>query len=262
MKPLTLHYHEYGNKNAPLMVFLHGGGVSSWMWEKQVQYFTAYHCVTIDLPEQGLSNCTDKFSITNSSDKIIECIERIAKGKKVIVIGFSLGAQVLIDILCKKPNLIDYAMINSALVKPMRWGRKIIAPFIRLSYPLTKNRHFSKLQAKTLFIGDEYFERYFQESSQMECETLIRILNENMSFSIPDHFNQAKANILVTVGEKEKAVMQQSAIEIVNSLPNCRGIKITGIGHGISLANPELFHQIIENWLEGREMPKECQLIN
>src|SRR5699024_10406987 len=130
---------------------------------------------------------------------------------------------------------------------------------IRLSYPLVKNRYFSKLQAKTLYIADEYFERYFQESSQMKGETLIRILNENMSFSIPDSFNQAKANIIVTVGEKEKAVMQQSAIGLVNSNPNCTGVKITGIGHGIPLANPELFHQIIENWMQGREMPKECQ---
>jgi len=262
MKPLTLHYREYGDRNAPLMVFLHGGGVSSWMWEKQVQYFTDYHCVTIDLPEQGLSDRENKFSIASSSEKVGACIEKIADGKEVIVIGFSLGAQVLIDLLSKNSNLIDYAMINSALVKPMKWGRKMIAPTIRLSYPLVKNRYFSKLQAKTLYIADEYFERYFQESSQMKGETLIRILNENMSFSIPDSFNQAKANIIVTVGEKEKAVMQQSAIGLVNSNPNCTGVKITGIGHGIPLANPELFHQIIENWMQGREMPKECQSLN
>ena len=34
---LDLHYKEYGDKNASLMVFLHGGGVSSWMWDEQIQ---------------------------------------------------------------------------------------------------------------------------------------------------------------------------------------------------------------------------------
>ena len=51
-----MHYKEYGDKNASLMLFLHGGGVSGWMWDKQIQYFTHYHCIVPDLPEQGLSN--------------------------------------------------------------------------------------------------------------------------------------------------------------------------------------------------------------
>lgn len=67
---LTLHYREYGDKNASLMVFLHGGEVSSWMWDKQVHYFTNYHCVTIDLPEQGQNVQQEKFSIESSAYKI------------------------------------------------------------------------------------------------------------------------------------------------------------------------------------------------
>jgi pimeloyl-ACP methyl ester carboxylesterase len=36
---LVLHYEEYGDKNSTLMLFLHGGGVSGWMWDKQIQLF-------------------------------------------------------------------------------------------------------------------------------------------------------------------------------------------------------------------------------
>lgn len=35
----VLHSIEHGDKQASLMVFLHGGGVSSWMGEKQIEYF-------------------------------------------------------------------------------------------------------------------------------------------------------------------------------------------------------------------------------
>ena len=83
---MGLHYQEYGDKNAPLIVFLHGGGVSSWMWDKQVQYFRHYHCITIDLPEQGGSKYTENFTIQLSAEKINELIEKIANGKKVIVV--------------------------------------------------------------------------------------------------------------------------------------------------------------------------------
>ena len=159
---LGLHYQEYGDKNASFMVFLHGGGVSSWMWDKQIQYFSHYHCVAIDLPEQGASNYTENFSIKYSAERVIELIEKKANGKKVIVIGFSLGAQVTIQMLSMNPDLIDYAFINSALVRPNSFVRKMIRPSIKLTFPLVKNKSFSKLQAKTLYVDEEYFETYYQ----------------------------------------------------------------------------------------------------
>ena len=58
---LNLHYEEYGNKDASLIVFLHGGGVSSWMWDEQVKYLRHFHCVSVDLPEQGMNIHNQKF---------------------------------------------------------------------------------------------------------------------------------------------------------------------------------------------------------
>lgn len=73
MTHLVLHYQEYGNKSAPtMMVFLHGAGVSGWMWDKQVDYFTDYHCVVPDLPEHGLSQNGMTFS---GHSKFIWCDE-------------------------------------------------------------------------------------------------------------------------------------------------------------------------------------------
>ena len=56
MKRLTLRYQEYGDKSAPLMMFLHGGGVSDWMWDQQILIFTKYHCIVPILPEHGLNH--------------------------------------------------------------------------------------------------------------------------------------------------------------------------------------------------------------
>lgn len=125
-----MHYEEYGDKNGPLMLFLHGGGVGGWMWDKQIQYFTKYHCIVPDLPEQGQSITGTNFSIKTSAEQLIDLIEEKAKGKQVNVIGFSLGAQVTIQILSLAPDLVDYAMINSALVRPSTFAKKLIGPSI------------------------------------------------------------------------------------------------------------------------------------
>src|SRR5699024_12389467 len=118
--------------------------------------------------------------------------------------------------LSMNPNLINDAIINSSLVRPSPLTLKLIRPSIKLTFPLIKNKSFSKLQAKTLYIGKEYFETYDKESSTMKSDTLISVLEENMSFFIPVDFNKANAKILVTVGEKEKTMMKKSAKDIVS----------------------------------------------
>ncbi|WP_225230600.1 alpha/beta fold hydrolase [Cytobacillus stercorigallinarum] len=254
-------FSEYGDKSASLIVFLHGGGVSGWMWDKQIQHFPHYHCIVPDLPEHGLHSDDIKFTIKGSAELVINLIEQKASGKKIILIGFSLGAQVIIQILSMKPYLIDFAIINSALVRPYPHIEKWIIPTIKWSFPLIKNKYFSRIQAKTLYVNEAYFEKYYEESARMEMETFIRVLQENMSFRIPKAFKQAETKILVTVGEKEKAVMKKSATDIVASHLNCQGVILPKIGHGFPLAKPDLFNDMVERWLLKGDLPKDYRAI-
>lgn len=258
---MAIYFQEYGDKSGPLMLFLHGGGVSGWMWDKQVKYFTDFHCVVPDLLKQDKKMGFEEFSIGNSAEQLLMLIEKKAKGKKVIIIGFSLGAQVAIQMVSKKPHLIDYAIINSALVRPIPFSSYFISSSVKLTFPLIKNKLFSKVQAKTLYIGKDYFEKYYEESSNMRRDTLISVLKENMAFELPGNFSQAKGKILVTVGDKERAIMKKSAADIVKKNPNCKGVILPGIGHGVSLAEPQFFNQMVEKWIIDGKIP-EGKIIN
>ena len=251
-----MHYEEYGDKSAPLMLFLHGGGVSGWMWDKQIQYFTHYHCIVPDLPEQGKSDNTEYFSIKRSAEMLLALIEEKAPNKQVIIIGFSLGAQIAVQMVSINSQLIDYAIVNSALVRPMPFSKSLISLSVKCTYPLIKIRLFSKLQAKTLYVDPDYFEQYYTDSTAMKCETLVRILQENMAFHIPEQFHKAQTKILITVGEKEKGIMIKSAIDLITNNPNSKGVILSNIGHGISLAKPHFFNQMIEEWIEKEKLPE------
>ncbi|WP_339219661.1 alpha/beta hydrolase [Paenibacillus sp. FSL H8-0332] len=259
---MAIHIQEYGDPDGDcLMVFLHGGGVSGWMWDKQVAAFAGYHCLVPDLPGHGFSREDKEFTIRSSAEELLLLIEERAKGRKIVVTGFSLGAQVLVQMLGMRPELIDHAIINSALVRPIPSASRLIGPAVRLSFPLIKYRWFAKLQAKTLYLDEEYLERYIDESRQMELKTLIRVLEENMSFRIPAGFSEAAGKILVTVGEREKSVMKSSARDLVAANPRSMGVEIPRIGHGLSLAKPELFNKLVEAWIQGGELPGECRRI-
>ncbi|MEK5232379.1 alpha/beta hydrolase [Lysinibacillus sp. FSL K6-0232] len=245
-----MNYKEYGNSNKPLMMFIHGGGVGGWMWDKQVQHFSNYHCIVPELLSVA------PFSIEHCANKLVQLIEEKANGKTVIVIGFSLGAQIAIQMLSIKPNVSDFTMINSALVIPSPTMTRLMQPVIQLTFPLVKNKAFAKLQAKALYIDDRYFERYYHESSTMHVEVLLQILQENMSFSIPPNFHKAQGGILITVGAQEKSIMKKSAKALLQHHPTCHGVILGNIGHGVSLAKPAFFNDFVEHWLKDGQLPK------
>lgn len=239
---------ETGPKQAPLIVFIHGGGVSGWMWDKQVEYFSSnYHILVPDLPGHG-SGQAEHFSIQSAAQHLNELIKEKKTNQAVIVIGFSLGAQVLIAMLSKEPDLMDYAMINSALVKPISFANALIKSMIP-AFPLVRNKTFSTIQAKSMYISKTDHDKYFQDSRKMKKDVFVRVMQENMSFTIPDGYKNASSNILVTVGEKERKVMKDSMKELVESNPQAKGHVIPQIGHGFSLANPSAFNGMIEEWL-------------
>jgi len=256
-----LHYKEFGEGNSTLMVFIHGGGVSGWMWDKQIEYFSSkFHCLIPDMPEHGRSNNGVQFTINGTADQINDLINEKGKGKRIIVIGFSLGSQVLIAMLSKKSNLIDFAMINSALVKPVPFA-KTLTKSMMFAFPLVRNKAFSNIQAKSMYIDEAYQDIYYQESCQLNKDSFVRMMNENMSFSIANSFKNSTSKILVTVGVKERKIMKDSMKEIIKSNPNCKGYIIPRIGHGFSLANPELFNTTLEEWLENDVIPGEVKPI-
>jgi len=255
---LSLHYMQYGDSHNPLFVFLHGGGVSGYMWEEQVKYFSkSFHCIVPDLPGQGKSQFDEPFTISKSSTLINDLIVQLAGEKKVIVTGFSLGAQVLVEMLAQQPELIHYAIINSALVKPMPSAKLWLKPMLAVSLPLTRSKFFAKLQAKELYIPSHQFEQYYEESKHTALGNLLSVMHENMSFSIPQGYRAATTKILVTVGMREKKMMRQSAEALVAQGNNCTGIIFPNIGHGIPLANPGLFNSTIDQWLSDKQLAPE-----
>ncbi|WNS44880.1 alpha/beta hydrolase [Paenibacillus sp. MMS20-IR301] len=96
---MGLHVQEYGDSNAGIMLlFLHGGGVSGWMWEKQVQYFSSSYCVVPDLPGHGRSDGAD-FTIQGRKEKAVmrksaaDLVLRNPKCTLVIIPGTGHGVS-------------------------------------------------------------------------------------------------------------------------------------------------------------------------
>ncbi|NJP38443.1 alpha/beta fold hydrolase [Alkalicoccus luteus] len=244
-----MHYTECGEDREVLLMFLHGGGVSGWMWRPQLEKFAdSYHCLVPDLPQHGKSNQYTFFSIDEAADECLKLVKRKGREKKVVVVGFSLGAQVVISMLGKKPSLIDAVMINSALVKPVPFAGCLIQ-LMKHALRLVKWKAFSKVQATYMYLPEDQHEQYYQESRQMTKPAFASVMEENMSFCLPESFRSFQGSMLITVGEKERTMMKASLEEMVHRNENSKGMMIADAGHGFSLQAPDLFNTILKTWI-------------
>jgi len=244
-----MNYKEYGTDNPTMIVFLHGGGVGGWMWDKQVEHFSeTYHCLVAEFLD---FNKTDAgvFTISEAADDLLLLIESVGADKPVSIVGFSIGAQIALSALSKKPTLFSTAMINSALVKPVPFA-KMLTKVMLPTLPLTKNRTFSDIQAKSMYISKEYLDMYYRSNKNINSRLFADTMIENMTFQIPASFSEVTSKILVTVGEKEIRSIKASMAEIVSANRNVRAMIVPGIGHGFPLAEPIVFNETLEDLLK------------
>ena len=136
---------EYGKSNKDVIILLHGGGLSWWNYEEVSEILKSNYHVILPILDGHSGSDRDFTSIENNANEIIEYIDNNYNGNVKLIGGLSLGAQILLDILSKRDNICEYAIIESALVCQMKMTNRLIEPSINMSYGLIKKRWFSKL---------------------------------------------------------------------------------------------------------------------
>ncbi|HLR11861.1 MAG TPA: alpha/beta hydrolase [Sporosarcina sp.] len=233
-----------------ILLFLHGGGVDDWMWSQQLPAFSDYECITPTLQGHGVRSDEQSFSIRQNALEIIAFIEQRCQHRIVHVIGFSVGAQIALEIIHLRPKMFQTAMINSALVIPQKRLYKWAPLLAKWTAPLMRSKTFNQLQAKQLGIPQALFPHYIETSLSINSNMLAALLQENLQFSLPPHLDETSTKVLVTVGGKERRIMKQSARLIVQANHTFQLIECLQIGHHFPLSHPQAFNQLLRTWIE------------
>lgn len=246
-------FKEFGNKNMPVIILIHGGGLSWWSWKAQIEVLEKnYYVVTPIIDGHGDDYDTEFVSIKKSAEEIIKYVKENCNGKVFAIGGLSIGAQITVEILSQDSDITENAVIESALVYPMKMVSAMTVPMYNICHGLIKKRWYAKLQAKTLNVPEELFETYYEDSSRMTKESLINIAKSNGNYSISSNLSKTKAKALILVGEKELGVMKKSAELLYNTIKGSSLKIIEKSGHGeISLIHPDQYIELIQKFFEG-----------
>ena len=94
-------------KGKPTLIFVHGWANDRSIWDAQVSHFSKkYEVVAVDLPSFGESgNNRGKFTIASFGDDIASVVEELNLDQ-VVLIGFSMGAPVVIEAANRVPGKV------------------------------------------------------------------------------------------------------------------------------------------------------------
>lgn len=173
-------YFEYGVTQSNTILLLHGGGMAPWNYAEEVMKLQNRYHVIVPVIDGHSGSDKDFTTIENNADEIITYIDKNYNGRIYMICGLSLGGQILTDILAKRKDICKYAIIESALILPMKTAYALIRPIFSICYPLIKKSWFAWTQFKSLHIKKSLFEDYYRDSVAITKENMIAFLKANL----------------------------------------------------------------------------------
>ena len=143
-----MHFVQCGNPGAKTVIFLHGGGLSTWNFRDEAEILQGRFHILIPILD-GHHGSDQKFtSIEENAARIIRYIDSRFQGQVFLIAGLSLGGQVLLEMLSQRNNICEFAMIESTLALPTNATAMLVKPVFSLFYPLVKSAGTQSFNAK------------------------------------------------------------------------------------------------------------------
>lgn len=249
---MDLYCKETGKENLQTIIFLHEINMAGWMWEGQVTALNDYHCLIPDLPEHGRSNEIYPFTINKSAELIIDLIKNKANKGKAHLVGISLGAQIILQILNKAPEVADHVLISGAPVnftKPTEDFLKLFNYLMKVYIPVKNDNLIIGSYIRSYGIPKNLIKKFKESIHIINEESAERIIREHLLFPMPLNLEKIEVPVLVMAGEKDYKFIKESTRRLINTLPNSKSYLAPKVGHMWNIENNELFNQILRSWI-------------
>lgn len=237
----------------PLVLFLHGGGLSGWMWQPQVTALTAFDCVTPDLPEHG-DNRGTHFSLDSAAGFLEGWLDANAPGRPVHVVGLSIGGTVALTLARRRPEQMASLMLSSTSLGPLPGGR-LVDWLTVLTLPLMKTGFVVRRSARAFGLPETLYPSFERDMERLTLPTYRRMNAVFDEFQAQDVPRLEGVRALVLAGEREAGFIRNNQRKICDALADSTGYVVPGGGHTWNFQLPELFNQTVRAWVLGEPLP-------
>jgi len=250
-----------GVDGAPTIVFLHGLGMSSWMWQAQLATLRHhYHCLAIDLPGNGESYQVEWRSFADSAAQVAETIRQRTPSGKAHLVGLSLGGYVGLSVLASQPDVVESLLVSGVSARPFTRQWLWRATFTLLA-PLLHWKPFLTANARAIQLPAEDMPLYLNDMRRLSKQTFLRVYDELLAYRLPAIFSQRPQRLLAVAGDQEFKQIRDSLPAFPQYLPNGKAALVPNAHHGWNGEHPELFTTMVRNWVENEPLPAALNLL-
>lgn len=237
---------EFGQQNTQTVILLHGGGLSWWSCRDAAEVLAERFHVVLPVLD-GHGDGTEPFvSIEENAARIIAYIDARLGGQVAAIGGLSLGGQILVEMLSQRADICRCALIESALVKPMKLTHALIGPTFSMSYGLIRQKWFSKLQFAYLGLPKALFDDYYRDTCNIQKADMIAFLQANSAYTIKPALSKTKAKVKIVAGSREQKGILDSVRLLHDAIPNSETQILEGLRHGeLSIHFPERYAEML-----------------
>lgn len=240
-----LHYDEYGKRENPTILLLHGAGALDTFC-RQYCFSDKYHLVVPHLAGSGKSAAMI-YEPEKSIEELFTVIETLHK-KQIGVIGHSLGGQMAIMLVSKRPELFNFAVFLSAWVNPKPKTIRTYCSFAGLSAQMLHWRWLVMLQGKYWHYSEEQANKMAEYSKRITPQVYRSFFTNTLDISNLPEYQKVTVPMLAICGSKEVRDMKTS-LTLLAQNTNCRTMTLQGANHDFPMRNAEQLNPILKNFI-------------
>ncbi|MDR2106207.1 MAG: alpha/beta hydrolase [Coriobacteriales bacterium] len=220
--------HQSSQKNAPLLVCLHGNGENMHIFDGHIEPLLPYYTIiTMDTRAQGKSSPGDRpLSYALFAEDLFTLINKLQIGS-VLLLGFSDGGNTALELALQHQERVAAMILVGANLSPD--GMTSLAR--------------TGLQLR---VAAQRLKSLFSKGAGKEQE-LLRLMLEYPRID-PQQLEKVAVPTLVISGERDVIKDEHSEL-IAQSLPNARRVAIPGAGHFVMKDAPTEFDRIVLEFL-------------
>lgn len=248
-----MYTYESGSPAQPAVVFLHGGGLSSKMWQPVIDRLPGLHCLAPDMPEHGQSRSIAPFTLDDTALRVAELIRLRVPGRRAHIVGLSLGGAVALTLSRLAPDVVASSFVTGTAAGLSNFlGGLSLASLWMLK--LYKPETLARSSAKQWGIPAEYLPLFHDDlihSTSIEFNKAL--LDSLMTMQLPAEITHP---LLTTVGSQETIPAKQAARKLLTLYPQqATGRIIPSRGHVWALQDAQLFADTVDAWVHARTLP-------
>lgn len=248
-------YYETAGSGHPL-IFVHGFGLDSRMWEDQFEAFAKrYQVVRYDLRGFGQSAVPTAEGYSHAED-LCALLAHLGIAE-ASVLGLSMGGWIATNFALVYPDKIRALILADSALIGFQWSSEW-------------NRLWAAIQAAEVEVGVEAARQlwlghplFAPALEQAEVAARLALIVSDYSGWHWDHsdshraieppdiqrLDQITSPTLVIIGEHDLSDFQDMATTLQQRIPHANLVRLPGVGHMTNMEAPERFNEVARHFL-------------